>query len=371
MTDSSFDKVERPNPEPKKYDEQVQQVETNIPTEDPRMLPKNKNSEVTQNEENFSPIQPSESPIALTGNIPPELQQRLNRQSQVEEQDERLKPINRQNNKSPTIGSSNFDVLLAKLKNEKEVVDQITLPSLGKFYDGNDGPKDGILNIVRMTGHEESVLSTYSLSRKGLAMDMIFDNCIKDPFLSKDLLTEDRTYLMLYLRAWSFQPEYEVELKCPFTDRKFTEVIDLNNDLIINYCPEDFTESSLVGKLPSTGVEFSYKLPRGRDEQASRHQAELVKKRNKNQPNKPDESVHYRISQLLNHLGGVNDKQEIMELLKNLPISDTSYLRNTVLSTPFGVDTSITVLSPFSEEEFEINLPLESSFFFPETKKET
>jgi hypothetical protein len=40
-----------------------------------------------------------------------------------------------------------------------------------------------------------------------------------------------------------------------------------------------------------------------------------------------------------------------------------------VTDPPFGVDTKVTIISPVSSEEFEIELPLEANFFFPRNRK--
>jgi hypothetical protein len=57
-------------------------------------------------------------------------------------------------------------------------------------------------------------------------------------------------------------------------------------------------------------------------------------------------------------------------LLRRLPVQDVSYLRNVVNEPPFGVNTKVSITSPYSLNEFEVELPLEANFFFPRIKKE-
>jgi len=71
----------------------------------------------------------------------------------------------------------------------------------------------------------------------------------------------------------------------------------------------------------------------------------------------------------LNNIETITSKDELKVVIKNLPIQDVNYLRNLVNDPPFGIQTKVSILSPFSNEEFEIDLPLDSGFFFPRNKK--
>jgi len=62
--------------------------------------------------------------------------------------------------------------------------------------------------------------------------------------------------------------------------------------------------------------------------------------------------------------------KEIQFLLKKLPIADVAYLRNEINQPPFGVKTEVPLLCPSCTEEFKIDLPLETSFFFPRKREE-
>ena len=82
--------------------------------------------------------------------------------------------------------------------------EEILLPSKGKFYDGTNGPSDGIISLRPMTGEEEQILATPRFVRKGQAINMIFQKCIKENFKVENFLTVDRTYMLLYLRGISY-----------------------------------------------------------------------------------------------------------------------------------------------------------------------
>lgn len=265
-------------------------------------------------------------------------------------------------------GSGKLEELIAKLRPDAARFEEIKLPSRGRFYDGDNGPEDGILHLRPMTGDEEQILTQPRFVKKGTAINMIFQRCLKEGFRPEHLLSVDRTYMLIWLRGISYGQEYEVDVTCPFTDRKFPATIDLGT-LLVNYCPNDYGPD-LTDKLPASGFRFSYRLSTGKDEQDVQDYRDVVLRRSNGEAGN-DDSLMYRTALLLNDVEGVTDKQELLVLLKKLPIKDVAYLRNAVTEPPFGTDTKVTLFSPYTSDEFEIDLPLETAFFFPKTKKKT
>jgi hypothetical protein len=220
-----------------------------------------------------------------------------------------------------------------------------------------------------MTGEEEQILATPRWVRKGKAIDMIFRRCIKETINTEELLSADRTHLLIYLRGISYTPEYDVEIKCPNCSIKFAHVIDLN-EMEVNACPDDFSMDSLSGVLPVSKFRYSYRLATGQDEQEiSAYREKRIQQWG---DQGEDDTLLYRTALLLEEIEGVSMKKELALLLKKLPIQDVAYLRNEINTPPFGVDTELPILCPSCTEEFKIDLPLETNFFFPRKKaKET
>lgn len=300
--------------------------------------------------------------IKVTGKMPQEFIRALqSKKNQVEERLPRERP------QSSTSTSSKLDDLLAQIKAKTNVYEKVQLPSLGKFYDGTDGPVDGIIHIRPMTGEEEQILATPRLMKRGQAIDMIFKKCMQENYNPEKFLSQDRTYLLIYLRGISYTPEYDVEIKCPFTDRTFATVIDLNS-LYVDTCPPDFNIDNLEDHLPDTRFRFRYRLPRGEDEQKLKEYRDRRIK-NFDLAGKADDTLQYRTAMLIEEIEGITDILEIQTLIKNLGANDLSYLRNVVNLPPFGVNTRVTIESPFAGQEFEVELPIESDFFFPRAKK--
>jgi hypothetical protein len=324
-----------------------------------------------------------QAPFAISGNVPPEfrsaLQQKINasQQTPADQQDDgfdsfespperKKQPQSKQvaDAKIRVQGSDALEGLLSQLA-DKHSWEQFEFPSKGKFY--NNIP--AVVNVRAMTGEEEQILATPRWVRKGKAIDMIFRRCIKEPINTEELLSSDRTHLLIYLRGISYTPEYDVEIKCPNCSIKFAHVIDLN-ELEVESCPDDFGGESLTGVLPVSKFRYRYRLASGQDEQEISSYREKRIQQWGDQGE--DDTLLYRTALLLDEIEGVTLKKELALLLKKLPIQDVAHLRNEINTPPFGVNTELSILCPSCTEEFKIDLPLETNFFFPRKKvKET
>lgn len=265
-------------------------------------------------------------------------------------------------------GSGKLEELIAGIGAKGNMVyERVELPSKGKFYDGENGPKDGVIHLRPMTGEEEEILATPRFVKKGQAINMIFNRCMREQYDSSNFLTQDRTYMLIYLRGISYTPEYDVEVKDPDSDQTFATTINLN-DLYVDYCGPEFGPENLEDALPTTGYRFRYRLAVGSDEQQIQDYRERRAK-NFDLSGQADDTLIYRTAHLIEEIEGLTDKYEIQTLLKKLPIQDVAYLRTVVNEPPFGVDTKVSITNPYTLRDFEIELPLEANFFFPRAKR--
>jgi len=308
----------------------------------------------------------SEAGMKMSGNVPEGFRKAL-AQKMGQNQTRKEKPKERQQEMRVT-GSGKLEELIAGIGAKGNMVfEKVELPSKGKFYDGDNGPTDGVVHLRPMTGEEEEILATPRFVKKGQAINMIFNRCMRENFDSANFLTQDRTYMLIYLRGISYTPEYDVEIKDPDSDQSFATTINLN-DLYVDYCPQDFGVENLEDVLPTTEYKFRYRLAVGKDEQQIQDYRERRAK-NFDLSGQADDTLLYRTAHLIEEIEGLTDKLEIQTLLKKLPIQDVAYLRTVVNEPPFGVDTKINVTNPYSLRDFEVELPLESNFFFPRAKR--
>ncbi len=340
--------------------------------------------------------QDSESGIKFIGRVPPQFQEavrQVKQEKQINAMEakmkdpfadvmgegnsvEELKPepksapkkqqqVPRPQGKVRPTGSAALEEILLQLRGQSYTYDEVVLPSKGTFYNGGDAPTDGVLHIRPMTGEEEQILATPRYIKKGTAINMIFQRCVKEKIKPDELLSIDRTYLLIALRNISYGHEYEVDIKCPGCDKKFNHTIRLDQ-LLVEYCPPEF-QAPLTDVLPKSGLNFIWHLPRGKDENLV---SDYREKRSKEYADMAiDDSLLFRIALMIDTIEAVRDKTEILILLKKLPIQDISYLRGIAGDPPFGVNTKCEATCPLCYHDFEIELPLEAGFFFPRHKK--
>jgi len=363
--------VEQPNMRPLQPDmEQPNMRPLQSDVEQPTMRPAQEGAEPT-----MRPLQP-EGGMEISGNIPPQFTAALSKERKAKREttsETKIVSPAALREVQPSIPPGTIrtlEQLIQGIQTKSTLFEEITLPSKGRFYDGEDGPQDGIIHIRPMTGEEEQILATPRFVKKGQAINMIFDRCMQENFNSERFITPDRTYMLIFLRGISYTPSYDVEVKCPHCDRKFATVIDLN-DLYVESCPETFSSTNLKDSLPTTGYNFSYRLSTGFDEQNVQSHRDRKLRGGFETSGQADDTLLYRTAIMIEEIEGLNNKEELQALLKKLPISDVAYLRTTVNEPPFGVDTKVEIPCPGCLEDFEIELPLESNFFFPRGRKKT
>lgn len=343
--------------------DQIQQMQEAVAKETGQEVPK--------------PFNMGEAPFEVSGNVPPAFKQALEGRAQnadpaapkdegfetFEAPPERPKTPKKQQQPPLRVqGSEDLEDLLKKLDDQHHW-EEFQFPSGGKFYD--DIP--ATVHVRPMTGEEEQILATPRWVKRGKAIDMIFQRCIRENIMTEDLLSIDRTHLLIYLRGISYTPEYDVEIKCPACSMKYSTVIDLNM-LEVDSCPAEFSLDSLEGSLPTSGFGYRYRMATGADEQEiSTYREKRIQTWG---DQSEDDTLLYRTALLLENVEGVTMKKELAHLLKKLPINDVAHLRNEINDPPFGVDTEVPQVCPACTEEFAIDLPLETNFFFPRKKQE-
>ena len=161
------------------------------------------------------PIPPTGGGVEMHGTIPPQLLEEINRRRQeaaagqaaASQAAARPMPPSNKNLTSPKgmeglyAQDTTLQDIITKLRNTTHNYDRIQLPSMGKFYDGTDGPVDGLIEIRPMTGEEEQILATPRFVKKGTVIDKIFEKCVRQHIRPEKLLGVDRTYMTLKLSA--------------------------------------------------------------------------------------------------------------------------------------------------------------------------
>jgi len=316
-------------------------------------------------------------PPVIQGHVPPEIRKFMDngnqgQPEQKQQTSQNLQPRRPQPGREMEGETGRvFQDMLEEIRKGSENYEEIVLPSMGRFYEDGSGPSGGIIHVRPMTGVEEKIIATQRLMKKGLAINQIFQNCIQEKINADQLLSIDRTYLLIYLRGISYGTNYEVKIKCPECSHVFNEVIDLDT-LPVSYCPEDFSEDNLTDTLPVCGFKFKFRMSKGLDETKINDYREKVLKMWGEAAE--DDTLTYRssllITELISSTGKIMTGQHnIKAILDRMHIKDLAYIRNALSEPPFGMDAKIVLDCPNCGANFTTELPLEANFFFPRTRR--
>jgi len=113
-----------------------------------------------------------------------------------------------------------------KTKFPTEIVE---LPSKGLVYPKDNPLSLGTVEMKYMTAREEDLLTNANLLKKGIAIDKVLQALIITPINFNDLVSGDKTALMVAARVLGYGNEYPVELTCGDCEEKFTHIINLSN----------------------------------------------------------------------------------------------------------------------------------------------
>ncbi len=210
--------------------------------------------------------------------------------------------------------------------------------------------------IREMTATEEGFLASQKMLKSGEAFEKILRNCVLEKDVDIDnLLVGDRYYLMLAIRRLTYGDDYDFKVRCGSCGQTFNMSVNLS-ELPVKKLEGDPDATHTI-TLPRTGKKVTFRLLRGRDEKKI---AATLRK-------SPQELI--RLSLYL-HTVAVDGNENFSEkFFETLPGADSQCYRRQIDAVTCGVDSVVEVECPECDNEFEAQLPIGESFFFPNSKK--
>ena len=250
----------------------------------------------------------------------------------------------------------------------------VSLPSQGLFYpEGHPLHLRKSIEIKYMTAHEEDLLTSESLIKKGIAVDRAVRSVMIDksiPF--DDLLVADKNALVTATRITGYGPEYDTQVQCPscgvqsdftfnleLSEYEDTDPMEPLRDLGIS-----LTENkTFLVKLPFSGQTVECRFLTGKEQEKI---GKLKLKKNK-VPTLESNTTDL-LKSIIVSADGETDRFALTALIKNMPARDSKHLR-----------TIVDKVSPkhLFESEFEcpscgvtadVEVPLSVRFFWPNAK---
>jgi hypothetical protein len=261
------------------------------------------------------------------------------------------------------------------------------LPSRGVYYGGKI--PDGVVQVRAMGLYADKILATQRLAKSGKSLDWLYRKCVRFPskdFDPLDLLANDRTFLLYYLRGITHGNEYDFLVEC--TDPECGQIGEQFYDLnklagTIKGPNTELGDEPFKIVLPHyseiMGQEFWVKVRflRGRDVFAMMD----LKIKNKNKrPAVPvkrdkdlagnvmpslDETLEQNLNLLIVEAMGVSNPVKIRALVERMQSTDTATIREFLRAHTPGIETTVKLECEYCGHEMSMDLPITDSFFRP------
>lgn len=255
--------------------------------------------------------------------------------------------------------------LIAKTQHESKTsqfpTEIVPLPSKGLVYPKDHPLSSGEVELKYMTAKEEDILTNTNLLRSGKALDKLYESLIigngnGEPVFLKDMITGDKSAIMLAARILGYGNEYDIILQNS-KGEEFEYTVDLNKLNVKEVDYSIYNNSRILSyTLPVSGKEIEFKL-RNNDEEA-----QLVRAL--------DKATTSPITTALKHtilsIDGDSDEKFINDFVDNHMLAkDSLQLRSYINSVTPDYDLTVFVDSPENGYSQNVQLPIDTNFFWP------
>jgi hypothetical protein len=247
----------------------------------------------------------------------------------------------------------------------------VELPSKGLLYPKDNPLSSGKVEMKYMTAKEEDILTTQSYIKQGVVLDKLFKALIVGngegkPVVYNDILIGDKNAIMVAARVLGYGKDYEVTVTTP-SGEKQKEMIDLTS-----FDDEPFDESLITPginnfefQLPTSKRKVTFKILSHRDQTAIDKELKGLKKLKDGYGSK---DLTTRLIHSITSIDGEEDRGKIRNFVKNeLLAIDSRALRTYVKQVSPDIDLNIEIVDQETGDTFDMSLPIDVNFFWPQT----
>ena len=280
--------------------------------------------------------------------------------------------------KDQLIDKANFQEKTEIVKDNKFPTEIIDLPSKGIPYPEEHPLSSGKIEMKYMTAKEEDILTTQSYITQGTVLDKLFKALIISNGEGKqvkynDILVGDKNAVMIAARVLSYGKDYAISIPDPFNaGEPQEETIDLTK---IDHLPlhEEITKfpnhSEFEFELPVSKKIVTFKLMTHGTEKKIDYALKDLKKKQKRIKDDVDRTMSTRLKHIITAVDGEKDRKIIDDFVDNHMLAlDSRGFRNYLKSVQPDVDLTYQFISNETGDEREVEIPIEVSFFWPDSK---
>jgi len=241
----------------------------------------------------------------------------------------------------------------------------VMLPSRGRYPEGHALHGQDSIEIKYMTAKDEDILTNRSLLKKGLAIDRLIQNLVKDKSVnSRSLLVGDRNAIIVHARASAYGAEYKTTIQCPVCAATSKWKFDLND--YEEHLGNEFGETSIVDNEDMT---FTVTLPLSKLVAVIRPlvgQDEIDMLANTSAKNATSDLVSGQMKKYVVSFNGYDDAKTINHVCENMVAGDAKYIRQAHALISPDIKMQQKFVCKECDHEEVMNVPFGTDFFWPE-----
>jgi hypothetical protein len=245
--------------------------------------------------------------------------------------------------------------------------EMIPLPSKGLLYPEGHPLADGFIEMKYMTAREEDILTSQNLIKQGVVLDKLFESLIITPVNYNEIYSGDKNQIMIAARILGYGKDYTVDVDDPTsTGNKQKVTIDLAQieHKEVDYSLLQDRKNEFEFTLPQSKRVITFRLTtHGIEKQIETEVKSLTKQINKTGI---DKSLTTRLKHMILSVDGEYGRPAINNFVDNeLFAVDSRAFRSHIKETSPDVDMTFTFISETTGEALELAIPMDVSFFWP------
>jgi len=241
----------------------------------------------------------------------------------------------------------------------------VQLPSRGRYPEGHPLHGQDSIEIRYMTAKDEDVLTNRSLLKKGLAIDRLIQNLVKDPSINaRSLYIGDRNAIIIHARASAYGVDYKTSIQCPACGESSKFKFDLSDHE--EYLGDDWEDTDIKDngdgtfniELPLSTIVARIRPLTGQDELEM-----LSKGKVKDVAN---DMITKQMKRFVVSFNGYEDAKTINYVADNMTAGDAKYLRDCFRLISPDIKLEQNFVCKHCEHEEVVVVPFGTDFFWPE-----
>jgi len=241
----------------------------------------------------------------------------------------------------------------------------VQLPSKGRYPEEHPLHGKDSVEIRYMTAKDEDILTNRSLLKKGLAIDRLIQNIIKDKSIdARSMYIGDRNAIIIHARASAYGAEYKTSVVCPACGEtskfKFNlaDHEEYHGDEIEGTDIQDNEDGTFSVTLPLSSIVARIRPLTGQDE-IEMMSGGKVKDATNN-------LITKQMKLFIVDLNGHNDAKTINYVADNMTAGDARYIRDCFRIISPDIKMEQTFVCKNCEHEEAMLVPFGTDFFWPD-----